>query len=1030
MTMCDSDQGTPGRGARAGFVPDPRLGNDPGTWRAPGGDGDGLLLRIEYELDPRQRRDLTRATGGLAFLDRGCTSASVEVRLVRGWSRTDLKAGIFGAGSSIVHGPDGAALFLDTHGRTYMQLAREQMPRIDPAGSEALTLEQREAPSRQSPVHAGRTERFRVRLGGIASDVDVLIDERFAPFASELARTLFALDRHDGRRLHELCERGLPVAGATYLREDSAVPAATWRVVEVRTLTLSGELFTIPHGWTDLRDKNAVEKITPHGGYKLGLGEFDRGDIDINPGWIAPGLGGAPALPPPFAPKEDRIGTCFDATYGAGEGLHVSQRVLDHLRFVGNLITERLSSFEGKGGHCAIDWLAQFKSFSDAQPEGDGLYSLLRWEPDPSQPTTMPDERYGGLGALDRLAEDGARRVLANGQHATLAPAQTLLDACNTVANKFSGNERFNNLSDDDRAALRELYLERRIARFAFKYPTDTPIAEWPENGDEDPIPNDLVRFKLFDIDLKVELQVPGATPVGLIEQLEFIAPNHVRARVRLHRIAADANVVRWPGTAWAAFATGAVLVSLFFPIAAGAVLVVLALATWLVLDAAEVDLVMRSPVFTIDIRWLPDAAKNDRVLWPAVEVGLSTTSKEAWYVSYMPPGLHQVLGGIITIALSCASEIEKQLSKQVKEALQDALRDDAKLAYPGELGRLGRDVETAGAFPGAQRLCLGAYLKTPSLAPLPSSRATQVDTLDVALARCLELDQVFDQAFRKSHPYAAFVWSQNVLDQFAWASWTAHDFEHHLDPATIGAALAQAVNTAMPGWQIHREHAHVFAATPPRIELAPFAYAAAISVAPNQPKPPLGDQYARIVFDDLRLCMPARDETVLEVQFSASTFVDIAFGALDRDGKIDLFASPDTAFDMYFDASAVVIGALTASGVRTKLAKAPAPQALTGLAPVLRDVVRAMLARRPSSAISRASGDARNVQRYGYGPLALAAVLFPHGGNLYAYLGLPLLSIDGLGNDPVAWLQDATLIPATRERARNLLKLVDGFTD
>jgi hypothetical protein len=38
----------------------------------------------------------------------------------------------------------------------------------------------------------------------------------------------------------------------------------------------------------------------------------------------------------------------------------------------------------------------------------------------------------------------------------------------------------------------------------------------------------------------------------------------------------------------------------------------------------------------------------------------------------------------------------------------------------------------------------------------------------------------------------------------------------------------------------------------------------------------------------------------------------------------------------------------------------------------------------------------------------------------------LPLLAIDGLGNDPVKWLQDPTLIPATRSVARFLLDLVN----
>jgi len=106
----------------------------------------------------------------------------------------------------------------------------------------------------------------------------------------------------------------------------------------------------------------------------------------------------------------------------------------------------------------------------------------------------------------------------------------------------------------------------------------------------------------------------------------------------------------------------------------------------------------------------------------------------------------------------------------------------------------------------------------------------------------------------------------------------------------------------------------------------------------------------------------------------------------------------------------------------------AAAPLAIDDMQAVLADALRLMLAARAASAVERLETDARNVQRYGLGPLALTSVMVPVGGFLYAYVGLPPLTVAGLNPDydPVVWLSDQKTIPDSRASAQSLLGAID----
>ena len=90
----------------------------------------------------------------------------------------------------------------------------------------------------------------------------------------------------------------------------------------------------------------------------------------------------------------------------------VDEKMLDDLKYVANLVTKRLTGFNGSGGNIAITWMDQFKAQADAlsaSDPGGGLYDLLHDETATS--TGHPQK----LGLLDKLAVSSLSKLLASG---------------------------------------------------------------------------------------------------------------------------------------------------------------------------------------------------------------------------------------------------------------------------------------------------------------------------------------------------------------------------------------------------------------------------------------------------------------------------------------------------------------------------------------------------------------------------------------------------------------------------------------
>jgi hypothetical protein len=1031
----------------------------PGRWRAPRAPLDVARYRLIVDLDAAQAEALRKATGDFKLYSG--TRVTLSVVHGAGWSRIELGEGLLGARSTIVRGPRDATLFLDQGLRVFLHLAPEQLPgwRDRPISRVSFGDARSDDP--------GRAPRIDIDVDGVRARIEFDPAPALRAFAAQALALVLGVRAQDRAEFARLGTHGFPVAGITWLegaREDT--PTLRWSVHDLELVTAEPSVFDVPDGWTDLRDTDGVGMIAPRGGYATELITETHSNYaePLDKSWVV--IGGM-LTPVPVGTddggNQDVIGTCIESRYGVGAGLHVAQRAFDDVRTLVNVALKRVQWFRGENGIINIDWLKQLRDYSDQLPDakGDGVYGLLRFPPNPENPWLPPNpespwpplptdspeaqetkrvERFGGIGLVDRAADRGARLLLAAGQHAQLPLPQALLDACNgLVANlAVAPPDRYDILTIEDRTLLREIYAEERIGRVPLKYKTEGKIQELPKT---ESFPKDLVRYKFYNLSLQLELHEPveDITARGDILRHLFVSgPNSISGDLQLFRINGTAVVLRWPGLAFGAFGAGVWLACLFVPVACAALAPLAAVVAWLVLDAASVAITLRSPRIDFVISWILDAKKNDQCLYPTVQTKLVTTSRSVVYVSAVPDGLHEIIMAVISLGLSFSTEVEDALADELRDVIEETLRDDAKLVYPPGQGGLGQQIDSAGAFAATpERLGFGAHYRRPEHPILPLPWATLVDPLNVVLARATTLDALYTPAFpapsdqeaRKARPYAVFAWSVNLLNAYLWTRWAERRFEMPILPDPLGATLAAAIESVYPTWRPHHHQMRLLCATPPRVELTPWTFEGGARTELPLPAAPFGDAYARVTFDDLRVCAPLRgSEMVLELSFPATVAVDVVLGSVRANGELDVFTSPEISFDILFDRPSVVAGPWATAATRVQDGPPATPLAVDNLHVALTGALSEMLASRPATAVRRAVSDARNVQRYAFGPLMLTAIMVPAGGYLYAYVGLPRLPRAGvpIGYDPVVWFADVGMMPKIRETARTALRYVN----
>jgi hypothetical protein len=639
--------------------------------------------------------------------------------------------------------------------------------------------------------------------------------------------------------------------------------------------------------------------------------------------------------------------------------LAVEQQFLDDVRFLSNEVLRRLNKFEGSGGKITIDWLNQWRQ--EAQPDPntaatDGLWCLLI-----GQSSAPP-----GGGLLRRLATRQARRAMADGTIGGQVPLSPgLLNQVVTALGTQPPEARFDKLPPAAQRELRDLYLEERIGKLNLTYTPGTS----PQKAF-----HDLLMIQLSELEFSVTLGRQRSLTV-----LDATDAGEIFLHLDLPHVRGTANIGRWPTGLYFLALGAAGLMCAFVPFLCSIGTLIALAGLFLLSDFAYVRVKLDKMRLDATIKFIPDA---NNVLRPDVSLALDADIN-TFYASYIPTGLHQLIGFVYSLVGSHTNFVLGELEAQLETSLNKLFEETLALRFPPSFGPVplkGLASATSG------RLRDHLYLETrldAGASSLSPPYITQVDP-DV---RPKLLDKRTTATFDRR--YAGFVISQNFINQFINSRWRegAFNFEYgggELD--TLVTKLAIALSGQRPQGHLH---AHLWPAVSPRTVLTPTAQ------ADNGP-------YATTFFDDLRLCLSVVDSplrmmrapgTVVEIQFAAQAFTQIGFGGLDPATQaLDLGRFADGFMDLYFD--------LEGLGVRlihpetyglTVIGGGYAgfdPAVLPALEPALEFAARTALASRSDKAIPVDPAN-RFIHRYPIPGATLDVHMYAQRGNIYGWLGL-----------------------------------------
>lgn len=203
-----------------------RLAARPRPWQGPRRDLEGITYVLNFMVDAEQTDDLRRLTGDLKMFRGG--SSAIRVTHAEGWTRIEMGPEVLGAGGAIIRDPDGAALYLDPGGRTYLHLTSEQLPNwpehlIAQIEATPAELGPREGPGRAS----SNIRRVVLAAESLRAEVDLDFDPRWERFREAVAGVVFGPHVFAHAHLEGL-RHGLPVAGRLWANRDRAKPMLEW----------------------------------------------------------------------------------------------------------------------------------------------------------------------------------------------------------------------------------------------------------------------------------------------------------------------------------------------------------------------------------------------------------------------------------------------------------------------------------------------------------------------------------------------------------------------------------------------------------------------------------------------------------------------------------------------------------------------------------------------------------------------------------------------------------------------------------
>lgn len=856
-------------------------------WEIPDKAQKGLSFTFTIQMDSLQKGKLMDFIGFSEFIDYSKLETKLSVFHIPGYFLIESdNSGAFGQDFTYIKNAEGDLLFLETAHKLYLQFDNDQIPQFKFKRLLQGKIREKIDISEEFEYEGFKARKIEITIQAptkVKWTLWISLNPNLKPFAKEVVNTLIACPK--------ICEDVVPIVnkineigfllkGKVFLYDSHGnikqKPAISFALDDLKIQEIDPFKFTFPKDYHNLRElKNRKpEKFKIPG--KYAIHDFRVGKrIQKSPSLPLSTLTKRNAIMvyyPPMPP-------CLDSQYGSLVSFEIEQQLLNDIRFIINAVSKRLMNFKGDDGIIKIDWLDQFKNYSDGRVGGDALYCFLRDEPIPGD--TDPEEVVGGKGLLDLLAKAQAIESLTNGtilQEITISDAAALGHVEGILNNPaILRADRWDSLGENHQIILREDWLAQKIGKFELEYDDST---DWIT------IFNDLLKIKIWDIEFDISINNQEIIRKLLIEN------NKILLELLIPLIHADANFASIPSTLYYKIAGAGTLACTFFPSLCWLVPLIAHVGSWLLLDIAYIGFDVVDCNINVTLQFTQNAQGNYE---PDPLVILDSSDLTFIFLSYIPSSLSAIKSAIISAIGTHTNLIFDNLETQLKTLLKKVLKP--YLTFPPALTPIEYSIiENNISSVTEKYLNFNANLGNFGIGCIPFITLTSpylplmMDKIrDFFSAGCSNTS-----LWNSAHHCGGFAISQNLLNVYLYREWLRGDFYYEFNQEEA-LELINIIKSACPECNLPDPYSiNIKAATAPRLDLTPFGFHNLSG-------------YATTFFDDIRLCVVSADGKiqggVIELQFAAKVVSQLGFGGIDNQSNLLDLTKPNGQYvDIYYD--------------------------------------------------------------------------------------------------------------------------------
>lgn len=857
-------------------------------WEIPDKAQKGLSFTFTIQMDSLQKGKLMDLIGFSDFIDYSKLDTKLSVFHIPDYFFIGSdNSGTFGQDFAYIQNAEGDLLFLDTAHRLYLQFDNDQLPQFKFSRLLQGKISEKIDISEEIEFEGFKARKIEITIQApkkVKWTLWISLDPDLKPFAKEVVNTFIACPK--------ICEDVLPIVkkineigfllkGKVFLYDSHGdikqKPAISFALDDLKIQEIDPIKFTFPKDYQNLREfKNRKPEKSRLPG-KYAIHDFRVGRrIQKSPSFT------------PSAPTSrmemlqlsiPTIPPCLDSQYDSPVSIEIEQQLLNDIRFIINTVSKRLTNFQGDDGIIKIDWLDQFKNYSDGRAGGDALYCFLRDELKPGDPD--PEEVVGGKGLLDLLAKVQAIESLINGsilQEITISDGATLGQVTGILNDPaILGADRWDSLGENHQINLREDWLAQKIGKFEFEYPDST---DWIT------IFHDLLRIKIWDIEFDISINNQEIIRKLLIEN------NKILLELLIPLIHADANFASVPSTLYYLIAGAGTLACVFFPALCWLVPLVALVGSWLLLDIAYIGI----DVVDCDIDVTLQFTQNAQGYYePNPLVTLDSSDLSFIFQSYIPTSLSAIKSAILSVVGTHTDLIFDNLETQLKKLLKKLLKP--YLTFPPALTPVEYSIiDNTISSDNEKYLNFNAILGNFGTGCIPFitltspyNRSIMRHLRDFFSAGCSDIN-----FWNFAHHCGGFAVSQNLLNAYLYKEWLRRDFYYEFNQEEA-LELINVIREVCPGCTLPSPYSvNIKAAIAPRLDLTPYGFHNLSG-------------YATTLFDDIRLCVVSSDGKlqggVIEFQFAAKSISQLGFGGLDNQSNLLDLTKPNGQYvDIYYD--------------------------------------------------------------------------------------------------------------------------------